>query len=243
MQASAVTPLLLHLHARAGEIGEEQLINTLGLLESWLVRRMLCRSGTKGYSHFLYPLIRELEEVPCNAVSEAVAMHFLKADAVATEWPTDEQTHTGVLENPLYRQLTRGRLRLLLEAIEDHLRTSTGKTEGPCPKNLTIEHVMPQQWSTDSWPLPDGDINETTSRRETIIHTLGNLTLVNNRLNPSLSNAAWTSKRDGLRDHSVLHLKQSLIECDDWTEASILDRSDYLADIICEIWPRPDGSA
>ena len=56
----------------------------------------------------------------------------------------------------LRKNISRARLRMLLEALEDDLRAASGgKTEHErCPRNLTVEHVLPQSWQTH-WPLPE----------------------------------------------------------------------------------------
>ena len=75
--------------------------------------------------------------------ADAVTAGFLKEQtAYAREWPSDEAVADALGSSPLYRLLTRGRLRLVLEGVERRLRLS-GKTEQPAvPKNLTIEHLM-----------------------------------------------------------------------------------------------------
>ena len=67
-----------------------------------------------------------------------------------------------------------------------------------------------------------------------------NLTLVNEKLNPALSNSKWSKKKPALVKHSVLHLKDDVVEAVDWDEDSIFKRSERLAEIVCEIWPRPE---
>jgi hypothetical protein len=208
------------------------------MLESWLVRRMLCRSGTKGYSHFLHSLLKELADADPSEAEGIIHRRLLAAEAEGTTWPTDAQVRSAVLTNPIYRQLRRDRLRFVLEGIEDFGRDD--KVEQWCPTNLTVEHVMPQHWSSN-WPIGDDPTGERTLERNNLIHTLGNLSLVTNRLNPSLSNSAWAEKRVALREHSVLLLSDQLLESDAWHEEAILERGRRMADVICEIWPRPTG--
>jgi hypothetical protein len=128
---------------------------------------------------------------------------------------------------------------MVLEAIEDHLREVSGKTEESCPKNLTVEHVMPQQWEV-AWPLAGDSDGVAMERRGILLHTLGNLTLVNEKLNPALSNSKWSEKKPALVKHSVLHLKDDIVEAFDWDEGSILERGERLAEIVCEIWTRSE---
>ena len=92
-------------------------------------------------------------------------------------------------------------------------RATTNKAEtGEVPGNLHIEHIMPQTWHPN-WPLPaaKSEDEEAVANRNRAIHMIGNLTLVNGRLNSSLSNAPWASKRKTLADHSVLFLNKRLV--------------------------------
>ncbi len=111
---------------------------------------------------------------------------FLAEQSLDTRfWPTDDMVIGALREAPVYRMLLRSRLRMLLEAIEDSMRT--GMAEGQsCPLNMTVEHVMPQAWR-ENWP----STHRTRWRRSSgiaAVHTLGNLTLVSEKLNPALSN-------------------------------------------------------
>jgi len=238
MEAGALTPLLLWLYANEEAIGD--LVPILGILESWLVRRMICRSPSKGYNHFLHSLLKRLADDGPGSALETIARHLSGAEAIATEWPTDEQVRNAVLEFPMYRQLVRRRLRFVLEAIEDHKRG--GKTEGKCPTDLTIEHVMPQHWGPN-WPIGEDATGEQGQRRDELVHTLGNLSLVTDKLNPALSNAGWVEKRDILRKHSVLLLSDDLLDSDSWDETAIVQRGEEMAQKICEIWPRSENAA
>jgi hypothetical protein len=44
-------------------------------------------------------------------------------------------------------------------------------------------------------------------RRESLLHTVGNLTLLTQELNPSVSNGPWDRKLESILKHSVLNLK------------------------------------
>ena len=128
---------------------------------------------------------------------------------------------------------------MILEGIEDVLRSPKSEEEHVLKNVLTIEHIMPQAWR-DQWPLPGGYSEEAVGERDRLVQTIGNLTLVNEKLNPALSNAAWASKRQELAKHSVLHLNKDLLEgaAAGWDEASIRERGSRLAKLAAEIWPR-----
>jgi hypothetical protein len=237
MEAGALTPLLLWVYANKEAIGDVEPI--LVILESWLVRRMICRSTTRGYSHFLHSLLKKLAESEPEFAMATISSHLSGAEATGTEWPTDNQVTNAVLEYPIYRQLIRRRLRFVLEAIEDHKHGD--KTELKCPVGLTIEHVMPQHWGPN-WPLGEDLTGDLTQHRDDLVHTLGNLSLVTGKLNPALSNDPWVKKRKILKKHSVLLLNDELLDSDSWDEAAIVKRGEEMAQTICEIWPGPESS-
>ena len=245
-QLRVMTPILLWLFSDRSHINDSHRLEALHLLESWFMRRLICGWRTHGYQNFLHPLLREVKKHRGAVVVEVIRETLLKANAVNTTWPRDAEIIDSVLQRPIYQYISRARLRLILEAVEDRLRALEGKSESECPRELTIEHLLPVSWSEEDWPFT-GTI-QTREERRSLLHTLGNLTLVNNKLNPSLSNSQWSQKRQGLAKHSTLHLNKSLghpaIEVgghtwyEDWNDDTIQERGAWLADHICMIWPR-----
>ena len=80
---------------------------------------------------------------------------------------------------------------------------------------------MPVGWRQEEWPLPEGvDTNAVTYQRNTLLHSIGNLTLATQKLNSSMSNAPWTNKRSELQEHSVLLLQRVVVY-------ALLERGDH----------------
>jgi hypothetical protein len=143
----------------------------------------------------------------------------------------------------------------LLEALEESLRGPLGEGQR-CPRNLTVEHVMPQAWR-EHWGNDIGSDDSAATRRDQLVHSLGNLTLVNGKLNPTLSHRPWTDqdaatqglsgkgKRDYLLRHSELKLNATLVaeHQSAWTEQDVRSRSAALVDRIATVWPRPTHAA
>lgn len=127
---------------------------------------------------------------------------------------------------------------MVLEAIEGQLRTNKAESQ-EVPKGLHIEHIMPQKWH-DNWPLAGEASEEARAERDRTVHSIGNLTLVNNRLNAALSNAPWGEKRTTLDAHSVLHLNRRLVSKgpDVWDEAAIEKRARWLHKQAVRVWPQ-----
>ena len=241
MQVGVLTPVLLWMFS--SDVPRPQIARGLRALESYLVRRMVCRMTAKDYNQVFIGLLEQLEQRGVESAGDAVVDYLAAQDAYAREWPDDRSFEEHFVSAPLYRLLTRGRLRLVLEAIERELRTDKAESSSVQP-DLTMEHVMPQQWR-ENWPLPNdvSDKTEAGLKRDSIIHSLGNLTLVNQRLNSSLSNAPWNEKRCTLNDHSVLFLNKALLTGAPtvWDEEAIAARADGLYRTAIKVWPHADG--
>lgn len=237
MQLGVTTPVLLSL--LNSETPQPQLGNALIALESYLVRRMILRMATSDYNRLFIGLIAALEESdPKNA--DATLIEYLGTQtAPARIWPDDHQMEAAFTGLPLFKLLTRGRLRIVLEGIEEELRTNMAETQS-VPRSLTIEHIMPQQWR-ENWPLQSQveDVEKSERDRDNLIHSIGNLTLVNQRLNSRLSNAPWEEKQAALWDHSVLFLNKTLLDNapDVWDEDAIQERAIRMCQAAARVWP------
>lgn len=213
----------------------------LVILESWMVRRMICRLTTKNYNRFFLDLLKKLKASPATA-DDVILEELQESSASTNAWPTDEQVVTNLTENALYGQINQRRVVLVLSALEQAMRSNKSETLN-LPAGLTIEHILPQSWK-EHWPLASPNDVALVSDRDRHLHRIGNLTLVTNKLNPALSNSAWPIKREELNKHSVLLLNRRVVDehPTEWTEDDIDVRSAELAQLIIGIWPGPSHS-
>ena len=228
MDAGVSTPVIMWLFSNRENLGQQKLSRALEAMESYLIRRMICRMTTKDYNKLFLELMGKLNAGGAETADEIIVPFFSGQTADSRLWPTDAQIRETFLSLPLYQLLTRGRLRIVLEGLEDALRSPKAEEEHVCRGVLTIEHVMPQGWR-DHWPLGASDQQnelEAAEQRDRLLHTIGNLTLVTDRLNPALSNSPWAVKQEELAKHSVLHLNKKLLSSppDAWDESSIRER-------------------
>ena len=236
LNMGVTTPVLLWL--LSSNIPPAIVTRCLTALESFLVRRVLCGLSARSYGDLFVKLIEKLATAPVESADKVVVSHLSGQTAQASLWPDDSELLERFVNAPLYQWLTQGRLRMVLSAIEKQLRTVKAESQ-EVPKVLQIEHIMPRAWHRN-WPLSEeADIDGQATRRDRVIHTMGNLTLVNGHLNPLLSNSAWNDKRKTLGDHSVLFLNKHLINeaPDTWDEQAIETRAEWLHKIAVEIWP------
>lgn len=236
LDTTTVIPVALLLY-RSPEITLEQRHTGLHALESWLVRRMLCGLATQAYNRLMADLLKAIKVDTAHA--DDVLVGFLRSsDANSAIWPTDQMVMKFLTTRYLYNYISQKRIVMVLSQIEMLLRRNN-KVEDiyTLPKNLTVEHLMPQTWR-EHWPLPaDGD----PEHRETRINQLGNLTLTSGSLNSSLSNGTWEAKRPALVQHSLLALNQQVAAHENWDEDSIKGRGHELAEQICSLWPGPEA--
>ena len=249
LESEVIKPIvLLLLDPQQLGIPTEQLTKSLGVIESWMVRRMLIRATTKSYGQIVAELIRFLRDKDRSTTGDEIESFFVNQKSDSRYWPDDDEVREELKVLPAYRRLGRGRLRMVIESIEDHLRGWIGTKMGLGGERvmrgkLAIEHVMPRKW-TMHWPLPEGSRGE--GERDALIHTLGNLTLLTNRLNSKVSNGPWigeSGKRQGLEAHDVLLLNRELLKSakETWTDSMIRTRSELLANLIVSVWPTPQG--
>lgn len=249
LESEVIKPLALHLlDPERPAIGLPQLTKAFLVVESWMVRRMLVRATTKNYNQIIPDLIKKLPDSARERAGDALEALLASQTSASGYWPDDDELRSELRTLPVYRRIGRGRLRMVIEAVEDHLRGWVGEKEGlggqRVPRaSYTIEHVMPRKWATH-WPGAKGARAE--AEREAEIHTLGNLTLLTDRLNPKLSNAPWVGKqgkRALLHKHDVLHLNKTLLDgaAQQWNEDAIRKRNAEMIETIVEIWPVPKG--
>lgn len=244
LDTRAVMPVFLWLMRWPDqELPTEQRDKALNAIESWLVRRTLARLTGKNVNLVVLELLRALDEAGPAGAGDRTESFLVEQTADSRLWPSDELVRQSLSTAPIYTSLVRARVRMLLEALEDDLRTAYGEGQ-PAPRDLTVEHVLPQKWR-ENWPLAADDLAGAIER-DRLLHVLGNLTLVSGGLNPALSNRPWTredgkGKRDYLLEHSALKLNAKLVtqHPEAWTEADIRARTGAMTHRILALWPRP----
>lgn len=239
MEVTTSYPLLLWLFGPDGlsDAGERE--RAMEAIESWLVRRVILRGNTQGYTTVFISLLSSMLKSE-RPTATGVIEYLRGLEGERGYWPTDDQLRDAFVGSPLYSTITRARLRMVLEAIEEQLRTDFAE-DTSVSRDLTIEHVLPQEWRAH-WPLPPTDDATAAEQvRDLAKQTIGNLTLVTKRLNPKMSNGPWHAKREALRKLSVLLIASDIRDAEDWNEESIRRRANRLADAAIQVWPGPDS--
>lgn len=253
---STALPLAMFLELEAG-LESAQLAECLAMVESFIARRVFLNDENREYNKFFVEIVSTLIGKRGTDVAPALRTKLLSGGGGTRRWPTDQEVIEHAISKPVYNVLKTPALRLILERLE--LSQRNKKTEKmEIEPSLQIEHVMPQTWWTH-WALQGKVIPEIIGKypfyadnekysefkeladsirqRNTTVHMIGNLSLVNRHLNPAGGNESFAVKLDEYRN-SVLRLNRYFSGFNEWDEQAISTRSRLLGEAICSIWPR-----
>ena len=253
LELGVFIPLLLWIITDAHPASPEQADRALRAVESWAVRRTLLGWTMKDVNRLVVSLLRELDSHPSRGVGDVTIEFLCLQTADARTWPTDNEISSRLPDARVYGKVKQQRLRAILSRVELQLRSERHE-DVTLQAKLDIEHVMPRGWRT-YWQ--DGILGdpEACIRRDHVINTIGNLTLVTKNLNSTLSNRPWgdaeaagtpgrgedkgLGKRSLLNKYSVLALSRPIVDNHPhaWTEADIQERSQSIAATIAAVWP------
>lgn len=214
---------LLVLHSES-KLPERAVIECMAMVESFVVRRLICGVPTNQLKKIFLRLTRDcsVEDVPAWLSSR------LAAGVAGARWPKDDELREAI---PRYRAYSASldRCRYLLERLE----LSHGHKEPASFVEATIEHVMPRSL-TDEWRTMLGAEHDAVHER--MLDTLPNLSLT--AYNSELSNHSFEKKRELLRE-SHFEMNKWIAARERWTEVELGARAEVVFEALRAIWPRP----
>ncbi|WP_405959253.1 DUF262 domain-containing protein [Streptomyces sp. NBC_00868] len=233
-QSQVTYPALMLLLDRRerGDLDSAETARSLSYIESFLVRRMICRVPTNNLNRIFQALPGQL---PRNLPVADGLRQLLSSEN--RFWPDDDELREKIRTAPFYQFGRWHQRKSVLQRLEE-------SHEHPEPVDfaaaqLTIEHVMPQS-PGDEWlqmlgeDVADGESTEDLHAR--LQHTLGNLTLT--AVNSELSNHPFERKQDLLHG-SHLEMNRRIAATESWGAKEILARADELAARAIGLWPAP----
>lgn len=216
-----MTPYILFILNNQPNSNERTKI--FGYLESYLVRRMVCKSKNNNYSDlFSENLIgRQITTL------DAFKAYVNDDDRGTLRMPSDDEILTAMQTADQKRNAP-----TLLYLIECRINSKFSKDEDPNGfVDLSAEPIMPDK-DSESWK---GE----TDQRETLVKTLGNFILVREKLSSSQRAKGWLEKR-GILDQKSKGLTISAITRNGLTvfnDDTIIGRNKRLAKIVIDYWP------
>ncbi len=228
LNTTTVIPYILYILNEVKSKDERE--GVFRLLESYLMRRLICRETTKAYNNLFASFIRNKINGLDNLKNK-----IEQFDDPTNRFPTDKVFLKAFQEN----KLTNQQAKTVLYLIEKSVQSVKDSTVIRPFNEYSVEHVMPKKWRNNWDNIGDNDADE----RDEYLLRLGNLTILTASLNSSIRDAEWNVKKagknskKGLEEYSAgiktfhPYLKES-----DWNEDVIAKRGKKLSEMAVDLW-------
>ena len=228
---TTLIPYVLYIEKNVTDAAEKNRL--YDVLESYIARRVITRETTKNYNRLF------AERLIYNQIlSRDAFVHYMQeSDDISNRIPPDKRLLNAFHESILLNSYATGILYLIESRIRNRNKHSTGLLG---VDKYSLEHMMPKNWRRN-WKKADEMIDE--ERRDRMLLTLGNLTIITQSLNASIRDADWKTKKFGSGSRSGLYKYAEGIDIlsdylmrDEWNEDSIYERAEWLYGKASEIW-------
>lgn len=228
LEITTVYPLILYIYNQVSD--KDTRLQLLKILESYLVRRNVCRLTTKNYNNLFIQIIGKLIDLKSVTVEnlKAVLLGFTED---TNKFPSDQEFTTAFSDEAISNANAREILFCISLYLIYNPKNDIKKLSS---SSYSTEHMLPQKWETN-WSKKGMD-EATKIQRNKKLKTLGNLTLVTKSLNSSMKNASWDKKKIELKKFSLLKITTDYLDNAEWDEIKIDGRASYLATKALEIW-------
>lgn len=211
---------------------QNELRKIYGILESYLMKRMIVHAPTKNYNNLFTSLI-------LNGVLDAEALkeRLNKGNDATTFVPSDDDLLNGFKTAKLVNLQTRG----ILYLLEAGIRSAKSSTALLGFNNYSLEHMMPKKWR-NHWAACSSD--ELARQRDSVLLTLGNLAIIPQSLNASIRDSGWAAKKAGKGvDNPGLSICAAglttihdALQKEEWNEIEINTRAVWLYEQAHSLW-------
>jgi hypothetical protein len=203
---------------KLGETSEQDALDVLNLVESFLVRRAVCGHEPTG----LHAVFKRLWGDCDGEVNTAVVVQRIRDHKTVT-WPDDDQFELSIRTRALYGV-----------SITPYLLREYDRSLGGDQPDIPhwIEHILPENPSPAWWESFTREQHRDQKDR------LANLLPVSKEMNMSVSNRPYPTKRQAYAADSMFKSARKFAEdFTGWTPETIETRANTLADWALERWP------
>ncbi len=221
LQVTTSYPVLLRLFdaRHSGHLSDVELEKCLRLVESFVVRRAVCKVPTNSLNKLFIQLAKNFPD----ADHTLWLGRFLSS---SRRFPKDTEFDAAFMNQPQYGNKT---TRFILCRLEE----SFNHKEKVDLSTATIEHVLPQTL-TQEWKNELGV--EAEKVHNTLLDTFGNLTLTS--YNSELSNLPFSKKKAKL-ENTHIELNRWISKQENWRASEIQERAKSLLIIANKLWLSP----
>lgn len=229
LKSTTVYPVLLYIFDDCFAykiISEDELINILNILISYVFRRQICGYPTNALNKIFANLINELEESKERFYSDKILSILTKKSSSGT-FPRNKEFEVEFIKKDLYKSKVD---KYTLCQLENYL----SKEKILVSNDITIEHIMPQTL-TPQWQIELGKKYEEIHSQ--YLHTIGNLTI--SGYNSELSNKSFIDKKEIFKNSNI-SICRNICDYSNWNDESIKKRAKVLFDTALSIWNLPE---
>lgn len=168
------------------------------------------------------------QEAPFNELAISISNTHHANVALLRGIYVDDETFTNAFQNCTMsdRGSNMQKVRYILGQIEKYRGGIADVTYDR--SNASIEHILPQNYY-ETWDI-DNDI------AERIVNRLGNLCLLEERLNRELQNETYPEKVKQYEKSSFLTTKAIAEHFKEWGEDSVVKRQQRMSEVVANIW-------
>lgn len=229
-KSHVIYSLLLKIAScRGNGIDDDTYLRCLKILNSFIIRRAICRWQTYVVNTMVINLLSAFPN-DVSALDKWLAKELLAKKNVS-RWPNDEDFKQAIITK---NNATKEIQILFLEEIEKFI---SGKEVIDLSHGISLEHIMPQTLSAE-WEHDLG--SDCNTIHEKYISNLGNLTLTG--YNSEYSNYPFAKKKsmENGYSNSGIRMNQEIAKNSHWGENEIIARAQALAEIAVQIWEYPN---
>lgn len=211
---------------------QNELRKIYGILESYLLKRMIVHATTKNYNNLFTSLI-----LNCVLDAKTLKERLYRSNDATTFVPDDDSLLNGFKSAKLIILHARG----ILYLLEAGIRSAKSSTALLGFNNYSLEHMMPKKWRNNWEPC---ETEELSRERDLTLLTLGNLAIIPQSLNASVRDSGWSAKKAGKGlDNPGLSICaaglttiRDALQKEEWNEAEIQARAEWLYDQARSLW-------
>jgi hypothetical protein len=231
LDTATIIPYVLYISKKVKN--QEEKNNIFRYLEAYLIRRLIAKKTTKNYNQLFRGFINN-EVDSLKKLKEAIE----KKGEKINNMPSDADVREGVYKSQLSNKQAKG----ILYLIERSIRSDRNSTELKYFDEYSLEHIMPKKWR-NNWDTHNLN-DEQKKERDDILLTLGNLTIITKKLNSSIRDSNWQTKKLGRSGHKgLLEYAQGIeifskyLQRDLWSEEEIKERANELYEyMVNNVW-------
>jgi len=224
------------------KLTENELENSIQLIESYLIRRILFGYDSKGLNKLFPELHKKVKDKKTDnsnkTYDDCLSVILIEMKGRTTSLPTDSEINNSIRTINFYNNKIYVQQFLLAKICDQSKESRILHSINDNKLKLTIEHIMPQKL-TPKW---QNDLINWELIHNKWLHTLPNLTLT--AYNSELSNRPFSYKKtmpDGF-ENSPLLINKYISSFDIWDENSLEERAVWLFENIIKIWEYPNTS-